>query len=167
MYMCVIHYNLNLCNRPIDERFAYIDNYSRYMASNYGLIYDTLNNRLVSRFKYKYDNKNKYYYRVNVIDDYGKKHCARVNRLVLMAFDPRDNYENLESNHIDLNTENNCLYNLEWVSHLQNVQHYCKSINSEIIYTDDIVNKICIGLEKQMSYDDIAIKLLQQNQLRN
>ena len=128
-------YKLNLPNRPYDEVFAKIDRFSRYMASNYGLIFDTKNNKLVSQFKYRDENQNKtkYYYKVNVVDDYGKKHCARVNRLVLMAFQPLEDYSSVESNHKNLDTENNCLYNLEWTTHLENVQHYCKSINSNAL----------------------------------
>lgn len=158
--ICIVIHKLNLPNRPYDEVFAVIDGYSNYMASNYGLIFDIKNNRLLSQFKYRDENKTKYYYRVNIIDDYGKKHCARVNRLVLMAFKPLENYIGMESNHKDLNTENNCLYNLEWTTHLENVQHYCRSINSDIIYTDDIVNNICIGLCDGRSYNDIIINTL-------
>ena len=151
-------YKLNLPNRPYDDVFAKIDRFSRYMASNYGLIFDTKNNKLVSQFKYRDENQNKtkYYYKVNVVDDYGKKHCARVNRLVLMAFQPLEDYSSVESNHKNLDTENNCLYNLEWTTHLENVQHYCKSINSNIIYTDEMVHGICRCLCQSMPYEDIA-----------
>ena len=151
-------YKLNLPNRPCDEVFAKIDKFSRYMASNYGLIFDTKNNKLVSQFKYKDEkqNKIKYYYRVNVVDDNGIKHCARVNRLILMAFQPLEDYSSVESNHKNLDTENNCLYNLEWTTHLENVQHYCKSINSDIIYTDEIVHAICNCLCNNMPYAEIS-----------
>lgn len=155
-------YRLNLLNRPCDEVFAKIDRFSRYMASNYGLIFDTKNNKLVSQFKYRDENQNKikYYYRVNVVDDNEIKHCARVNRLVLMAFCPLEDYSSVESNHKNLDTENNCLYNLEWVTHLENVQHYCKSINSDIIYTDEIVHAICKCICKGMPYADISKTVL-------
>lgn len=151
-------YKLNLPNRPYDEVFAKIDKFNRYMASNYGLIFDTKNNKLVSQFKYRDEkqNKIKYYYRVNVIDDNGVKHCARVNRLILMAFQPLEDYSSVESNHKNLDTENNCLYNLEWTTHLENVQHYCKSINSDIIYTDEIVHSICNCLCNNMPYTEIS-----------
>ena len=156
--VAIVIYKINLPNRPYDEVFAKIDTFSRYMASNYGLIFDTQNNKLVSQFKYRDEkqNKVKYYYRVNVIDDNGIKHCACVNILVLMAFKPLDDYSLVESNHINLDTENNCLYNLEWTTHLENVQHYCRSIDSDIIYTDEIVHNICKELCNNISYAEIS-----------
>ena len=53
----------------------------------------------------------------------GKKEnrtTMRVHRIILMAFDPRDNMEDLEVNHKDYNRTNNKLENLEWITHLQN-----------------------------------------------
>ena len=47
----------------------------------------------------------------------------RVHRIILMAFDPRDNMEDLEVNHKDYNRTNNKLENLEWITHLQNVRY--------------------------------------------
>ena len=44
-----------------------------------------------------------------------------VHRLVLMTFNPIE--ENLEVNHIDGNKDNNCLFNLEWSTRKQNVNH--------------------------------------------
>lgn len=159
--MCRRIYKLDLDNRPIDEVFAKIDTCRRYLASNYGLIFDTLNNRICSQFKYRDENNNKkkYYYRVNVVNDFGKKICARTNRLVLMAFKPMNDYSNLESNHIDLNTENNCLSNLEWTTHLENVRHYYNNVNNidyNEIYSDENVHKICIGLSQGLPYAEIA-----------
>ena len=158
--MCIIVYDLNIPGRPIDERFAICDGYSRYMASNYGAIFDTINRCLLSQHEHHTDGRNSIYLRVNVIRDDGVKRDVGVNRLVLMAWKPLENYDNNEANHIDRNTLNNCLYNLEWLNHLENVQHYYKSINSPIIYTDDIVNKICYGLEKSMPYKQICEEIL-------
>lgn len=56
----------------------------------------------------------------------GKKEnrtTMRVHRIILMAFDPRDNMEDLEVNHKDYNRTNNKLENLEWITHLQNVRY--------------------------------------------
>ena len=44
----------------------------------------------------------------------GSKRTFRVHRLVMMAFNPVENMDELEVNHIDGNKKNNKLENLEW-----------------------------------------------------
>lgn len=52
-----------------------------------------------------------------------RKKIAKIHRLVAQAFLP--NPKNLlEINHIDGNTKNNNLNNLEWISHKNNCLHY-------------------------------------------
>lgn len=54
----------------------------------------------------------------------GKIHKKyRVHRLVLQAFKPVENMEELQVNHIDGNKENNTLSNLEWCTGSDNVLH--------------------------------------------
>lgn len=54
----------------------------------------------------------------------GKKEHHLVHRLVLETFNPVDNMDKLDVNHIDLNKQNNNLNNLEWCTRSQNIQHY-------------------------------------------
>lgn len=56
--------------------------------------------------------KNGYMYLTLSIE--GKHKTCSVHRLVLTAFNPVENMENLQVNHIDENKENNRLCNLEW-----------------------------------------------------
>lgn len=52
----------------------------------------------------------------------GKMKTVRVHRIVAETF--IDNPNNLpEINHKDCNRQNNCVENLEWISHLDNVRH--------------------------------------------
>ena len=52
----------------------------------------------------------------------GKRKIFRVHRLVGMSFIPNPkNYETI--NHLNLNKADNRVENLEWCSHMQNVQH--------------------------------------------
>ena len=53
----------------------------------------------------------------------GERTRALVHRLVMIAFKPCDNMEELEVNHKDCNRTNNRLDNLEWITHIDNV-HY-------------------------------------------
>ena len=52
-----------------------------------------------------------------------KSHRYSVHRLVLENFNPIDNMENLQVNHIDGNKLNNNLSNLEWVTCKENINH--------------------------------------------
>ena len=57
----------------------------------------------------------------------GKKKTYRAHRLVLMAFKPVDNMENLEVNHIDGNKKNNRSEKLEWCTSSENQMHAFKT----------------------------------------
>ena len=53
-----------------------------------------------------------------------KRKSFLVHRLVMLAFQPIDNPERFEVNHIDFNKQNPCLENLEWTTGLQNMRHF-------------------------------------------
>ena len=49
-----------------------------------------------------------------------------IHRAVLETFNPVENMENLQVNHIDGNKRNNVLSNLKWVTREENMQHAMK-----------------------------------------
>ena len=53
----------------------------------------------------------------------GKRKRYYIHRLVLSTFNPVENMENLEVNHINENKGKNYLSNLEWTTHKDNVNH--------------------------------------------
>lgn len=57
----------------------------------------------------------------------GKKRTFRVHRLVMMAFKPVENMDELEVNHLDGNKKNNKLENLEWCTTSENQKHAFKT----------------------------------------
>lgn len=155
--MVIIIYKIPMFGRPIDEIFAVIDGFSLYMASNYGEIYNTRTHTLCNKTYHRRPGRTKIRVRINVIDDNGIRKGMSVARLVLMAFDPRMSYEGLEANHKDLNTLNNCRYNLEWLTHLENIHDYYRQVNvNGFVYEDNLVHNICKGLCENLSYEEIC-----------
>lgn len=63
------------------------------------------------------------YEKVQMISTDGKRHRYSVHRLILENFQPIDNMENMQVNHIDGNKRNNKLENLEWVTCQENIDH--------------------------------------------
>lgn len=64
--------------------------------------------------------KNIYGYMVILLYDNGSPLYCQIHRLVLEAFKPVENMQNLQVNHIDNNRSNNNLNNLEWVTPSEN-----------------------------------------------
>lgn len=96
-------------NKEIWEKCP-LDN--RYQVSNLGNVKGIRGNILKPFFGGKY---------LYVSLGRGKKYL--VHRLVLITFNPIENYEKLQVNHKDGNPENNKLDNLEWVTPSENIKH--------------------------------------------
>ena len=92
-----------------------------YMVDRKGNVYSKRKKRMLTP-KENYDG----YLRIQLWD---KQECyyVSIHRLVLMAFDPRDSYEGLVSNHKNGIKDDNRLENLEWVTQSQNIRHAIKT----------------------------------------
>ena len=68
-----------------------------------------------------------------------KRKIARVHRLVLATYNPVENMDVLEVNHLDECKTNNCLNNLEWVTTKENnnygtaIQRRARALQKEVI----------------------------------
>lgn len=91
-----------------------LDTDSEYEVSDTGLI------RKVHMMKLFTDRDG--YQRVSITED-GKARQTGVHRLILHAFDPRENEDELEVHHLDGNPANNNLDNLQWVTHEENIKY--------------------------------------------
>lgn len=89
----------------------------KYTIDDYGNIYDVE----LKRYKKQVEHY-KGYMKVSFYIN-GKEKRFFVHRLVLMAFNPVDNMENLQVNHIDGNKKNNYIGNLEWCTQSENQKH--------------------------------------------
>lgn len=73
----------------------------------------------------------------------GKKRTAEaIHRIVARVFiEKPDNNAKYEVNHKDCNRENNCVENLEWVTHQQNIKHsYKANREAQYVARDGIKN---------------------------
>lgn len=105
--------------------------------------------------------KNKY--RMYVIAINGKQKTLYVHRLLMQYFGPSAPFPNAEVNHIDGNTANNKLENLEWVSSSENTRHGVRTgLFSRVKLTTEQVREIKRTLRDEPAYygqvSDIAKK---------
>lgn len=129
-----------------------------YLIYDDGRLYDIK----MDRFKKPIENKNgyiKYSFYIN-----GKDKKFFIHRLVLSTFNPIEDMDNLQVNHIDGNKKNNCLYNLEWCTQSQNQIHAFShglisrigTKNSQSKITDKDVYEIIVMLKNNVPYSKIA-----------
>lgn len=106
-----------------------------YIVSSDGHVYGTIN---YARGRYHQEIKQRLNadgYMVITTGKTGKRRLASVHRLVAQAFIPNPN--NLpEVNHKDCDRTNNCVENLEWCTHTENIRYSIKMGNH--VCTTDI-----------------------------
>lgn len=101
-----------------EEKELIIDGCKKtYIITNEGQIYDPKSGKYR-----KLREHHKGYLKCGFIVN-GKHKLKFVHRLVMMTFNPVENMENLQVNHIDGNKKNNRLDNLEWCTGKENAKH--------------------------------------------
>lgn len=92
----------------------------RYLISTFGRIYNEETNNIIPMNKMY--NKDKYItISLSTID--GGYRYFQIHRLMMMIFNPIPNYEVYDVNHKDGVKYHNWLWNLEWVTKSENIQH--------------------------------------------
>jgi hypothetical protein len=120
--------------------FFIIPGYTRYLINVNGEVITSYGiGDLITPIK---NIRNDYYKNIYMVDDYGKGSNESIHRLIAGTFllIPA-NAPELVVNHIDLNTHNNSIQNLEWVSHNVNLAH------AQLLY-DNNVNAFIIKITK-------------------
>ena len=109
-----------------------------------------------------YINSGYYVYKLPKIDQSnGKYKQILAHRLFMMAFNPINNMDQMTINHIDNNSANNELSNLEWLSQKENNDKKNKSLinygidNYQAKFNYAQIKEILKCLNKGMTYKDI------------
>lgn len=101
---------------------------SSYEVSNKGRVRSLPRvGRLTTRYLKGSSNGRGGYMQVQLYDGTGCRESVLIHRLVMRAFSPIPDHDSYEVNHIDLDSTNNNLTNLEWVTGEQNKWHYRES----------------------------------------
>lgn len=128
--------------------------YPYYMVSNFGKVYHRY---LKIIMKPGLETSGYYFIILSTIN--GQK-IVQMNRLVLMTFNPINNPENYQANHINGNKLNNELSNLEWTTRSENITHAYKTglhpKPSNTIIDIETAKKIVCMLDMGKKCKDIA-----------
>lgn len=128
--------------RPgIKEHWLHVEEFPRYLVSQYGNVYDCVRERMLAQSVTK-----KGYYIVNISTPYGR-FTVSVHRLVAKTFYDVDSENDKEVNHRDGDKSNNCIWNLEWMTHVENMRH-----------------AYAMGLLHRPAINDIPIKCVETGQ---
>ncbi len=108
-----------------EERWKYITEKSvpdivenMYIVSDTGRVKNIKTNKELTLVE-----TNNGYYRVNLRLRNKTSRYYLIHRIVAIEFMPVDDYKNLQINHFDGNKANNNIWNFEWVTCSQNIQH--------------------------------------------
>ena len=98
----------------MNEIYKTIEEFPNYEVSNMGNIRNKKTKRILKPGKDAGG-----YLRV-VLYKNGKPSTKKVHRLAMITFNPVENMDDLQVDHIDFNKQNNCLENLRWLTPAEN-----------------------------------------------
>lgn len=132
---------------------------NKYFATRSGKIFSTK----IGDFMSQADNGNGYK-SVEILNDGAKKHKRYyVHRLIMLTFNPIENFNKLEVNHINGIKSDNRLKNLCWVTKRENMIHACSELgvnngakNSQTWVTDEDIDVMLDMRENGVPLVDIA-----------
>lgn len=111
----------------------------RYQVSTLGRVRNSRTGRILKPSKC--GESKKYLHIILYQGDHASRKSFGIHRLVADAFIP--NPDNLsEVNHIDGNGTNNCVTNLEWISHMDNMVHAYKVLGKKVACWDNFAKPI-------------------------
>lgn len=107
-----------------EEIWKDIGGYPGYQVSNMGRVKSLVKAYRREEIILKGSPNTTGYILVQLYPEPRKRKSLLVHRLVMLTFQPNPMMEELEVNHKDLDTTNNKMSNLEWVTQKENKEHY-------------------------------------------
>jgi len=120
--------------------------FSRYLCSNLGRVKSKSYKKTGKEQIIKPALTGGYLKSVFVGDD-GNYYSLRIHRLILIAFDYRDDYKTLEGNHKNGIKQDNRIENLEWCTRAENIQH-CIDNNLQLVLKGEQIGNSILTTEK-------------------
>lgn len=144
-----------------------------YQISSHGRVYSKIKNRIINPA-----NHTQGYHHITLIGNGGKYKKILVHRLVAWHFVKGRTYKRKFVNHKNGNKKFNHYLNLEWATHLENVQHsvrtglntsgeqfktrYLGSANPNFRYPDEVVMRMCELIERGVRSKDISKMIMEE-----
>lgn len=125
-----------------------------YMISNYGRVYNKIHGAILYN-QISYNG----YVNAFVKSINGKYINMSIHRTMMKCFQPIDNWDEYEVNHIDCNSFHNELSNLEWVTPEVN-ESLMKQNALNIKFTEEQIHSICAAFVHDLNYAEIAFYIL-------
>lgn len=113
-----------------------------YFISNYGRVFSTYSNSFIEPQLTENG-----YAMVGLMTNNGNRIHRKVHRLVMITFCYIPNYNELQVNHKDCNKLHNWLWNLEWVTPKENIDH---AINNNLVNNTGENNPMAKLTEQQV-----------------
>lgn len=110
-----------------EEIWKAIDGYPGYEVSSLGRVKSLVKAYRREEIILKGSPNTTGYILVQLYPEPRKRKSLLVHRLVMLTFQPNPMMDELEVNHKDLDTTNNKMSNLEWVTQKENKDHYLAS----------------------------------------
>lgn len=107
-----------------EEVWKDIEGYPGYQVSNMGRVKSLVKAYRREDIILKGSPNTTGYMLVQLYPEPRKRKSLLVHRLVMLTFQPNPMMDELEVNHKDLDTTNNKMSNLEWVTQKENKEHY-------------------------------------------
>ena len=139
--------------KEMNEIWKAIEDYPNYEVSNLGNVRNKKTKRVLRPAKL-----NTGYLQVRIKDSTGVYRGRNIHRLAMITFNPVENMDDLQVDHIDFNRQNNCLENLRWLTPTENRRRKSGSNRKKVLCVETgIIYQSQSEASRQTGIDQSAI----------